>query len=326
MVQKLQHSIDYHNLLSNVIENELEQSNKPNNEVLWVQMINQLEIEGVKKIEISSIIRKDIEDKIYEKEYSNLIPRNEYHWHSGHFYRVMKKNGCGHIDSPEGEDNSSINTPNQDMKNLCDDVIDVCRTLKEKAAASEELYKIFGLKFMREFYKQRGTVMENCRNAIDEKTKVPKNTELFLLESLSTVLGNTHKCAEVFQDQIIKLMKDEGKFLTLKQATKFQRGGKQSQLPLLKPTSRDTAIFSGYWGIQCVCESWRVRLKENNHSMLECFDCEKTFSKEFISKCTHCQIPLYKERLQYMVKHNNKCESCQCENDLPQEIIESIKN
>ena len=67
MSLSLKHSRDYHNLLNNVIENELALT--PNNDVLWVKMGNQLEIEGVTKTQISTIMRKDIEEKLYEKQF-----------------------------------------------------------------------------------------------------------------------------------------------------------------------------------------------------------------------------------------------------------------
>jgi len=178
---------------------------------------------------------------------------------------------------------------------------------------------------MSEFYKQRCAIIDNCKNAIDSKTKVPKNTELFLLECLSTVLGSVNKCAQVFMEQNLIRLKEQGKFFTLKQATKFQKGGKQSQLDILKPISRDTALYLNCSGVQCTCGSWNVKNK-NDSNDLECYDCKKVLPQGHISKCRHCQIPLYKERLEYMIKHKNKCENCDTKNDLPQELIQYAKS
>ena len=330
--QSLKHSKDYHNLLDNVIENELSTNEKPNNELLWVQMGSQLEIEGVPNHQISTIIRKDIEDRLYEKEFKDYMPRQEYRWHSGYYWRVMKKHNWTNPemarnvkDDPLGDqDNSSIYTQNKEMNLLCDDIISLCKTIKEKANESDELTETFGKKEMREFYRQRKGFIKNCMNAINSKTKIPENTELLLLECLATVLGNTHRCVEVFQEKILLLMKEEGKFLTIKQATKFQNGGKQSKLEILKPISRDTALFANYTGVQCTCGSWRVRQKPDSQK-LECYDCEKEMPKQHISKCNVCQIPLYKERLQYIVK-NKKCQNCESHVDLPKELISYAKS
>jgi len=290
-------------------------------------MGNQLEIEGIAKNLTSPIIRKDIEDKIYEQEYKDYIPREEYKWHSGYFYRTMKTLGRSKsnltITPSEGGDNSSINTQNDKMLSLCDNIIDICRTIKEKSKDCKPLEDIFGKKEMTEFYRQQNTMMENCKNAIDNKTKIPKNTELFLLECLATVMGNTNKCGQIFQKIIMTHMEEQNKFLTQKQATKFQTGGKQSQLYLLKPTSRDFAIYEGYTGVQCTCESWRVRPKLDHTTDWECFDCEKIIPKQHIAKCSCCQIPLYTDRIQHIIK-TGKCDNCNEEIELPQVLIDQV--
>jgi len=323
----IQRSKDYSNLLDNVIENELN-TNFTNNETLWVAMGNELEIQGLEKAQISTVMRKDIEDYLYEKRFKEFMPREDYKWHNGSFWLVTKKNGwtnpdmARNISDPtKDQENSSINTVNRDMIELCYDIIDICRTMIDKSKNISPMEDTFGKKIMSEFYKQRNTMVSNCKNAIDNKTKVPKNTELFLLECLSTVLGNTNKCAKVFMEQNMIHLKEMNKFLTLKQAGKFQKGSRQSQLNILKPISRDTALFLDYSGVQCTCGGWRVRDKSDSRQ-LECYDCDKILPQGHISKCEHCQIPLYKERLVWMIKHDNKCQNCETKNDLPQELIQ----
>lgn len=324
MSQSTLHSKHYDNLLHNVIENELTSITRSNEE-LWVKMGNQLEIEGIEKTQISTIMRRDIEDELYEKQFKDYMPREDYKWHNNSFWIVTKKNNwtnpnmARHIlDPTQDQRNSSINTPNKDMILLCYDVINICRIMIEKSKECKSFVDIFGKKDMNEFYRQRRTLINNCKNAIDNKTKVPKNTESFLLESLATVLGNTNKCSQVFMEYNFKLLQEQNKFLTLKQASKFQKGNKQSQLSILKPISRDTAIFLGYTGIQCSCESWRV-------NDFVCYDCDKKITIQHISKCMSCHIPLYKERLLHIVK-TNKCENCDELVDLPEELIEYAKS
>ena len=334
MSLKIIHSKDYHNLLNNVIENELV-TNQTNNEILWVAMGTELEIEGIEKIQISTLVRKDIENILWKKQFKDYISREEYRYTNSKYFEVMKENGWTNpymarnvnLDPSVDHGNSSINTKNNDIIELCYDVIDVCRTMIDKLKNEDVLSfeDVFDKKIMKEFYKQRRTIINNCKNAIDSKTKVPKNTELFLLEHLATVLGSTNKCAEVFMEYNLTLLKEQGKFFTLKQATKFQKGGKQSQLNILKPKTRDVAVYLDYTGVQCTCGSWRVRDKSDSHN-LECYDCNKVLPHGHISKCSNCQIPLYKERLAWMVKHNNKCENCETKNDLPEELIVYAKS
>jgi len=323
----VQRSKDYSNLLDNVIENELELKTT-NNEVLWVAMGNELEIQGIEKTQISTIMRRDIEDMLYEKQFKDFMPREEYKWHNGKYWLVTKENGWTNpdmarnvnADPDKDQDNSSINTKNPRMIVLCDELIDICRTIKDKSKEINPLEDLFGKKHMSEFYRQRMAMTNNCKNSIDSKTKVPRNTELFLLECLATVLGNTNKCAQVFMEQNLARLKEQGKFFTLKQASKFQKGNKQSQLNILKPNSRDTALYLDCSGVQCTCGSWRVRDRQESND-LECYDCDKILPQGHISKCEHCQIPLYKERLVWMVKHKNKCPNCEIKNDLPQELV-----
>ena len=60
----LNRSKDYSNLLKNVIDNEINPITS-NNEKLWIAMGTELEIQGIDKKQISTIMRKDIEDQMY---------------------------------------------------------------------------------------------------------------------------------------------------------------------------------------------------------------------------------------------------------------------
>jgi hypothetical protein len=332
MSLKLSHSKDYHNLLNNVIENELSIS-PPNNEVLWVQMGNQLEIEGVKKSQISTIVRKDIEDKLWEKEFKGEYAREDYRYCNSKYFQIMKNNGWTNPFMARNVSNDNLDPrmdqeivpcANPKMKAICYDIINLCRIMIEKSKTEKPFEDVFGKKEMKEFYKQRHTIINNCKNAIDNKTKVPKNTEIFLLECLGAILGSTNKCAEIFMEQNLMRLKEQGKFFTLKQATKFQKGMKQSQLHILKPTSRDQALFLDYVGVQCECGSYRVRQKLDSYK-LECYDCDNILPPSHISKCEHCKIPLYKERLVRIVK-TRKCENCNEILDLPEELVNYAKS
>jgi len=319
---------DYVHLLNQVIE--LENDKALSSQDLWLKMGVALEVEGYEKEKIWAKVANDIEESLWNK-YNQDVVREDFNWtRSGYFYRTGRT--AGYVLNSVNEeialgqsDNSSINTKNDKMVLLCDSIIDICRTIKEKSQNCDELENIFGKKEMREFYFQQETMMYNCKNVIDNKTKIPQNTELFLLECLATVMGNTNKCGLIFQEVILMHMKEQNKFLTQKQATKFQTGGPQSQLYLLKPTNRDFALYERYTGTRCSeCMSFNVRPSDHTTSWV-CFDCNNMMPPQHIPKCSDCHIPLYKERIQHIIK-THKCPNCKVKVDLPQIILDQVNN
>ncbi len=325
MSQSTTHSKDYQNYLSTIIKNEL--SIEPtNNAKLWISMGDELEIEGVSKTQISTIIRRDIENKLFESQED--IPREECKYHSGYYFKIMSEHGwinpemvrnIGNCNLDPLKGSKIVPHNNPDMKAVCYDIINLCRILIDKSKDGVPFEETFGEKTMSEFYKQMHTVINNCKDAVDSKTKVPRDTEIFLLGYLSTVIGNVSKCAELFMKNNLLHLQEQGNFLTTKQASKFQKGMKQSQQFILKPINRDTAIYEGYTGIQCTCGGYRVNPTDNNK--LECYDCDKIMTGVYIAKCTECYTPLYKNRLLHIVK-TGKCKNCDCIVDLPPIMIE----
>ena len=320
------------------MNSELTTLNNSTKADLWKKMGVELEIEGVPKKEISTIVRKDIEDKLYHSESAELkefTPRQDYKWHNGYYWRVMKQ--CNYtnpemarnVDPLRDQENSSIYTQNNTMVELCYELMGICRTIKEKSKDPDiNLEKTFGSKVMKEFYRQQKAVIFNIQNAINHKTKIPKNTEIFLLEIMATAQASINKIGEKFMEENLKRLQEQrtisvrtGKpvpFITLKQASKFKNGDKVSKQFLLYPKTRDTAIYLEYDGVKCECSSLRVR--DGN-----CFDCEKVHPISHVSKCRYCHIPLYKERLLHIAKTGN-CENCNCEVDLPAELVEYARS
>jgi len=328
-------SNDYQKFLNDVTENIINADPDSSNQKLWVQMGDALEMSNTPKDQISTIMRKDIEQILYDKIYHEFGPRENYKWHNNTYWLVTKAHGWTNPEMARNTNNNNLDPirinklvpcTNPDMKAVCYDLINLCRILIEKTKDGESFEETFGEKQMNEFYKQMRTVLNNCKNAIDSKTKVPKNTEVFFLECLSTITGNVNKCAQVFMEQNLIRLKKQGKFFTTKQASKFQKGGKQSKQIILNPTDRDQAIFLDCIGIQCECGSYRIRQKDNSYK-LECYDCDRTMPQEHghVSKCNSCKIPLYKERLVHIVK-TGKCDNCNEVVDLPPSLIEIAKS
>jgi len=149
---QVQRSKDYYRLLNNVVDNELQINEYANNKTLWIGMGNELEIQGIEKTRISAILRKDIEDILYEKKFKEFMPREEYKWHNGNFWIVTKSNGwtdpsmARNVDPNEDQGNSSIYSENPNMTDLCIEIIEVTKTLRDKSRSIEPLEDAFGKK------------------------------------------------------------------------------------------------------------------------------------------------------------------------------------
>ena len=317
----------YEELLVKAVDLELAHDTS-SNELLWEKMGYALEMAGIKKTSISALMHKDIEDNLWKNRFSEHMARSEYKWHTGTYWLVTKKHGwtnpdmARHVLVPSKEQgNSSINTPNLDAIDILANTIEICRLAISKLKDHENFETAFDKKELREFYRQWRSIIKNCKYAFDEKTKIPRNTEQVLLECLAVGAGSLNMGAQKFMDFRCILLKQQGKLLTVKQANKFKNGGRQSQLPLLKPQTRDEAIFLDYYGVKCIkCDSWRVRPKADTSRKLECFDCDESFEGHTVSKCRYCQIPLYKERIAEIAK-TGKCANCETEIELPQEML-----
>ena len=300
----------------------------------WIQLASQLEIDGVEKHKISTIGQQLIIDQ-KKKQLTKLGATKEELVTvgiSGWWREVM--GDLGYTDSKYSSleatvpspENDSIYTENGsfiDILTLQKKVIDLAISKFKEIDDWEKT--LFTKKETREYYRQQITMLNNFKNAFDEKTKVPQNTEHILLDALATS-ASVSDGAEKFQLYKIELQKSlNKKFLTTKQATRYQKGDKTSTLPLLKPYTRDEAVYLDYFGVECVtCKSWRVRQK-NDSNKVECYDCGADFMAKSASKCRYCQIPLYKEDLSHIVK-TGKCENCNTENDLPLELITYAKS
>jgi len=299
---------------------------------IWIDLGNQLQIEGIPSENICVIASDLILTKKSEK---TGIPKKELR-QSGYFYRVYNEEGwtnqffARNTTVPLGEqENSSINTTdknttNQEMIDIFLHIKEICTLGIQKVKELPEFETIFGQKETREFYRQTRSYITNCRYILDNKTKIPENTELLFLECVSTSKESLHVAVKIFHDSRMKLLEQQGKkLITAKQTSKYLHGEKESKLPLLKPNTRDSAVFADYFGVQCEnseCKSWRVRQQADTQK-IQCFDCGLLFNAKTISKCRYCQMPLFKENLQHIIK-TNKCENCNTDVILPEELVQ----
>lgn len=292
----------------------------------YISLIDQLEIDGIPKEKISALGKQIIIEKKKQKMLSKGFEPEDIT--VGRWWReVARQRGCtdtkySSVDvAVAPPQNTSINTKNKKPNIRFIDYLrrtkEICDIAIKKFEESEDITKILSDKQLNIISHEWENILNIAEDAFNEKTKVPLNTQHLLLTEAATASSITN-AATTFQ--VIKQLyyAKTGKFLTSKQIGFIQNGTVPKYLSLFKPDSRDTAIFQGYYGLAChKCKSWRVEKKAKLH----CIDCDFTFQEKTVSKCAHCQIPFYKERLVHIIK-TGRCEDCNVENQLPDELIQ----
>lgn len=315
-----------------VEELKTEESNSTLKEY-YIKLMNQLEIDGVPKYEVSKIGSKILLDIKKEKLKNSKTPNEEIH--VGRYWYIVA-NECGYTDpsydhsSQDAElaqrENSSINTPfYEENKPIIEIIHRLRRHLSDILGFYENNPHISKLEDdVKKNIKKSIHLMEQhimiAEKIYNRKEKVPANLQHILLYLLVTE-GSVNEAARAFLQK-----RDELLEFTSKQAGKLQAGSIPDLLPILKPYSRDVAIFLGYFGVACpTCGSWEVKEKPGSGYPpdLECWSCAgPTFKAKTMAKCTYCQIPLYEDNLASIIK-TGKCKLCHHEINYPPELIQN---
>ncbi len=327
-------TIQFFNFVKSFVTEEISSEKESETKLeYWGKMKDELIIAGYSDDLIGRTIKNSIEQRLWETKYEKLdVPRDEFKWHSGHFYSGCKTNQLTQLyNLPKSPvQDTSINTP---VESRLKRLIEITIIAIQKARESP----LLDSKITAQQYEEWDILLDILEDTFNEKTKVPMNTEHLLLFRGAISESVTFAAVGFFEDRMIQLKKIK-KLLTGKQIGYYQDNDIKLQLSLFKPDSRDTAIFQKYYGLQCVkCDSWRVKelsVSLPDGSNLKCKDCEHTFYEKTVNRCRYCQMPLYKEHLHdmivshnQMVKNGNEdagypCVECQTENKLPQELVE----
>lgn len=313
-------SKSYLSLIQEAASNEHEKEHTELNQDIWIKIGETLLSENVPKEKIGSMIQKDVEAILWEKS-DKQEDRKDFKWHNGHFYRVIRKQGWNKTNLTPPRDSSSEQRNLESIVRL-EKTKRICDIAIAKLKELDSLSNIFSADELKEFYDEWDVILSNVQVSFDEKIKIPENTELLLLNCITPLTTQSlHHMAIQFMVIRTDQLRKEGHALTPKQVKKYKMGGKASTLELLHPNSRDTAIFGKYSGIQCTCESWKVK-KIPNTNNLECLKCDRIFPTQSIPKCNNCSIPFYTETIQKMIESKKtKCPNCGEIQILPQEII-----
>lgn len=301
--------------------------------IFYTKLGEQLEMDGVPKLEVSKTGYKILVEMKREKLKDTNIPTDQIQINT-YYYKVMSDIGYtdpsfdhSSQDAQLAErENSSINTPfYQENK----PIIDIIHRLKKHLSDILGFYETEAHMSLLE-----GDMKKNIRKSIhlmnqhimiaekiyNRKEKVPANLQHILLYLLVTE-GSVNDAAKAFLQKREELLE-----FTSKQAGKLQAGSIPDLLPILRPYSRDVAIFLGYFGLPCIhCGSWEVKEKPGSGHPpdLECWSCDgEKFKARTIAKCSYCQIPLYEEELAAIIK-TGKCKVCHTEITYPDELVQN---
>ena len=215
--------------------------------------------------------------------------------------------------------------------------INAMRTLRQSISAIEtafaeledakgnplDLEDVYKKKDLNAFYDSISHLSDVVSSLTDKRTLVPLHTHHIFracLLSETSVLNAGRLFLKIRAD----ILEEVRKFMTQKQASKFQRGLERPQLPIFQPKNRDESIYMGWYGLQCSqCESWRSREKPDSTGTVTCYDCDNEWPGRTISHCAgagSCGYLLYTEDLK-KVKKNGKCPNCKKSLRLPKSLL-----
>jgi len=160
--------------------------------------------------------------------------------------------------------------------------------------------------------------LEIAESFFDHKEKIPVNTQHILLHAIGTMSSNNDAAVEYFR------LRDKAHNLTGKQLSKYRSGAIKIKLAIFNPKDRITAILWKYFGAQCKkCKSWRVLelSQREDTTRVKCMDCENIFNTASTSKCNYCSFPFFEEDIA-SIKQRKTCPNCK--EELPEYLINNI--
>lgn len=327
-------SAAFSDLITKAVQEEYDTEPTVSLKEKYLQCCEQAEIEGMVKERISAFVLNQLEDKLYNitvktnpkiEKIDCIINRRWY-------YQVVSR--AGYVNPGRQKHTIHEHTHDENVLTLdCanKDVIErlrLCRELcivaEHRFRACDDIAPAFKKSDLKEFYKQWDKIMDIGFNSFDMKTKIPTNTELFLMVALITE-SSTNLAGKKFLETRLKKMEELGNFLTTKQVAKFRHGDKETKLAILQPHEREMAIFLDYLGVECkTCRSYKVRIHPTASHMSICLDCDEVAEIDTIGKCPSCFKPLFKEVLCKMIENKNRCvnENCNKIIDLPDKLVQ----
>ena len=326
---KTLHSKDYHNLLDNIVKNNL-LSKSTNLEKVLIKMGEALEMErGIIKTQISTIMRKDIENKLFENQKD--IPREECKYRSGYFFEVMKNHGWT---NPDMARNTNLDTlkeqeivppqteyelENYEYINLIRDTIKFLKDNALQKLKTNHFMSLVEPKDVKLTLHDWRAQLSIAESFFDHKEKVPVNTQHILLHCIATMASNNDAAHEYFK------LRDNTHTLTGKQLSKYRKGIVKNRLAIFNPRDRITAIMWDYLGVKCKsCNSWRVIELPGTGITFRagCLDCQCTSVVVQPIKCNTCAVLFFED---HIIQLEDKTKCPYCEEKFSSIVIDKIK-
>jgi len=330
---KFRPSITSNNLAEAVANEELKKTD--NFETLrtsYLNLMHQLEIDGIPKEKISTVGQKIVIEKkrVIKKEQGASLEELKKINIGSWWYDVAREEK--YIDLKyshtatdperkivplteyEKENSEYIKIINDTIKFLKDVALQKLKTNHFMSLLNEEDDKITIA--LHDWKAQ----LEIAESFFDHKEKIPVNTQHILLHALGTMSSNNDAAEEYFK------LRDKAHKLTGKQLSKYRSGLIKTSLAIFNPKDRVTAILWKYFGAQCKkCNSWKViELSQTSKTTkVSCLECENRFEVESTSKCNFCGFPFFDDELAF-IKKGSTCPNCK--EVLPEYLINHILN
>lgn len=326
--------------LKSLINSTVIAENEENNVTLtsyYEKCINQAIVDGWPRHEISAKLLKELDLKLFQlkQQTNSTIHEEECKINRRWYYQVARKLDCTDpkyqrnlkTDEEPHLKNSSIGEENINFHShlVLSEIINLCQAIKKKIETENKiLFELFDKKTRLNFYKETETIVMNLAESFDDKVKIPKSTEYLFVSIIGESTTSLNKSAIKFMQERLNMANEQNKkIITLKQTNKFLKNLKTSKLELFHPHDIQQSLFDGFVGVQCVCQSWKVRFYEQNKHKLECQDCEKVFPAINLPRCPDCLLLFYRENILKIIENNGRCPNEDC--NAPITLYEDLK-
>lgn len=299
---------------------------------LYLNLMHQLEIDGIPKEKISAVGQKIVVDKKRSimkakgasvKELKNInigtwwydVAR-EQNYTDQSFNRGLATDAELKIVLPTKyeKENSEYIKIIKDTKEFFDVVLDKLKNNHFMSLLNEEDDKV---SLALHDWKAQLKIAESF---FDHKEKIPVNTQHILYHCIGTISSNNDVALKYFE------LRDKAHKLTGKQISKYRSGIIKNGLKIFTPTDHVSAVLWDYFGVQCQCNSWRVELLsiKKEKSVVKCFDCKNIFDTKSVIRCNYCDFPFFENEIKYIKEKKNTCPNCH--EELPEYLINYILN
>ena len=307
-------------LIKSAIAYELADTTDTSRRELWESIGEEYEMQGIPKEQIGERIRQAIEPAL-ERALGHKVSI-----YTAHHHRIISAKGWLRLQGA-GKGGKHTSEKNVGFISAISEVQD--QVLFAKSAAKDLDMSSMSTENYDLLCREIRTHAAIMHDFADGKTKLPPNLHMLFRSIIATVSGMNaiartfHAAKMAMLDKVKDGLED---WITPKQAAKVRDWKETGMLPLVRPKSRDMAIFMGWHGLQCPeCESWATAVDPSGETptQIRCSQCGHRWPGYTISHCLKCHVPFYQEDIAKMRERGKKttCYSCGMFVYLPEELM-----